>query len=65
MNAQKEGSIAADPRGILIGIVGGYLGLVFLACWVDVKLHKRRMRKKRREAEEIKKSEKEVRDDVD
>jgi hypothetical protein len=50
MNAQKEAPSAVDPRGILVGLVGGYLGLVFLACWVDVKIHKRRMRKKREKA---------------
>lgn len=47
---QKEESLAADPRGILIGIVGGYLGLVLLACWVDVKLHKRKIRRRRGKA---------------
>ncbi|MFA5854298.1 MAG: hypothetical protein WC866_04410 [Patescibacteria group bacterium] len=40
-----------DPRAILIGIAGGYLGLVLLAFWVDGKLYKRRLRKKRERSE--------------
>lgn len=44
---EKDRELQADPRLILSLVVYGYAGLVLLAFWVDGKLYKYRLRKKR------------------
>lgn len=41
----------SDPRLILTLVVYGYAGLVLLAFWVDSKIHKHRLRKKRAQSD--------------
>ncbi len=48
---EERSELRADPRLIFSIIVGGYAGLVFLAFWVDGKLYKRRLRKRREHGE--------------